>query len=266
MPRLLSSKLVRAHTAYRDSTQAIRQRTQGVLRQSWLDLPDYRDGNVEAFATQAARVVRAGQRATATLTAAFTEQAARETTGITRRGVYDLSRLDALREGVDPVEEYLRPGHQLWYELSIGVAFAAAVEHGLTRAMTLSATDLQLAKTDASFQSFQQDDRVLAYERQAGDNPCDLCSLAEGQISKADEVMPIHDNCACDAIPIFDPDVAAAAKSIDEVQAVADAPADARVAFADSRLPSDGAPLPDHVSAQREKNLQITAKWSDRYR
>ena len=266
MQRRLSSNLVRAHTAYRDSTQSIRQRTQGVLRQSWLDLPDYRDGNVEAFAQQAARVVRAGQRATATLTAAFTEQAAREVTGVTRRGVYDLSRLDALRDGVDPVEEYLRPGHQVWYELSLGVAFAAAVEHGLNRAMTLSATDLQLAKTDASFQSFQQDDRVLAYERQAGDNPCDLCSLAEGQISKADEVMPIHDNCACDAVPVFDPDVAASAKSIDEVQALADTATDARVAFADARTPTDPAALPDHVAAQREKNLRITAKWNDRYR
>lgn len=260
-----SRRLAAAHTKYRDTTQAIRQRTHGIIRASWMDMPDYRDGNVEKFATSTAHVVTAAQRATATLTAAFTEQAARELTGKARKTALDLGRLAALREGADPVEVYLRPGHQVWSELARGVAFTAAVDHGLTRALTLSATDLQLAKADASFQTFQQDDRVLAYQREPGENPCDLCAFAAGEVSKSDEVMPIHENCACDAVPVYDAATASQAKSVDEIATAADKP-DARTRFADTMLTGSVSDLPPEVQAQREKNLAITEKWSQRFR
>ncbi len=266
MPARPNRQLVQAHTAYRDQTQAVRQRTQGILEQRWRGLPDYRDKNVEAFATSAARVVRAGQRATATLTAAFQEQAARQLTGLAIPAKLDLGRLAKLREGADPFDVYMRPARQVWWELSKGVRFDQAAESGLTRALTLAATDLQLAKTDAIAQTFEQDKRVLAYERVAGDAACELCAFASGQISKADEVMPIHDNCACTAIPIYDEARAADAQTINQIRGAAYDATDDRRAFANSMTTADPSVLPPQVQSIREQNLKITATWNDRFR
>jgi len=262
MPRQASRQVAAAHTAYRDRTEAIRQRTHGIVTQQWRGLPDYRDRSAETFAASASRVVRAAQRATATLTAAFNEQAARQITGTAIANRLDLGRLDKLREGADPFDVYMRPARQVWWDLSKGARFDQAVESGLTRALTLAATDLQLAKTDAIAQTFQQDTRVLAYERVAGDSACELCAYASGQISKADEVMPIHDNCACTAIPIYDAARAADAQTVDQIRAAAYDATDTQRLFPNV----DPSTLPAHVQAQRERNQKVTATWNDRFR
>lgn len=266
MPRQASKQLAAAHTAYRDRTEAIRQRTHGIITQQWRGLPDYRDRSAETFAASASRVVQAGQRATATLTAAFNEQAAKQLTGTAVPSRLDLGRLAKLREGADPFDVYMRPARQVWWELSKGVRFDQAAESGLTRALTLAATDLQLAKTDAIAQTFEQDKRVLAYERVAGDAACELCAFASGQISKADEVMPIHDNCACTAIPIYDEARAADAQTINQIRGAAYDATDDRRAFANSMTTHDPSVLPPQVQSIREQNLKITATWNDRFR
>ena len=197
-----SRQLARLHTQYRDTTLAIRQRTRNRVGATWMALPDYRDDSVEEFAQRSSRTVSAAAIATATLTAAFIEAAVRDRNGTAARTALDLTALGSPRN-VDPLDVYRRPGQQVWYDLSRGVPFTDAVNRGLTRALTLVGTDMQLAKIEAGSQAIVSQPRVEAYERIVGANPCELCTEAAGTLYKSDELMELHDNCSCDLIPVF---------------------------------------------------------------
>ena len=198
-----SRQLARLHTQYRDATQAVRDRTKTQVAATWTSLPDYKDASVEHFANRSSRLVAAGAVATGTLTAAFIESVVRERTGTAQRATIDTARLTSLRKGIDPVEVYMRPGRQVWWELSKGVDYLAAVDRGLTRALTLTSTDLQLAKIDAGSQAMQAQPEITAYERVTGPAPCELCQEAAGTLYKSDELMELHDNCSCDLVPVI---------------------------------------------------------------
>ena len=74
--------------------------------------------------------------------------------------------------------------------------------------------------------------------------------------------MPIHDNCACTAIPIYDAARAADAQTVDQIRAAAYDATDTQRLFPNV----DPSTLPAHVQAQRERNQKVTATWNDRFR
>jgi hypothetical protein len=65
-------------------------------------------------------------------------------------------------------------------------------------------TDLQLAKTRTLYTvfrrgSYNDGSPIKMYRRvPGGENPCELCEIASDQVYFTDDLMPIHDNCACD--------------------------------------------------------------------
>lgn len=205
MPQQLRrNQLARLHTQYRDATQATRARTTTALTELWRGLPDYRDDSINHFADKGSRIAGAGAIATATLTAAFVEIATRTLSGDAQRPALDVARFADLRTGSTPLDTYARPGLQVWYELSRGVNITDAINRGLTRALTIASTDLQLAKLDAATQTLAAQPQITAYERVTGGNACTLCEEAAGTLYPSDEVMEFHDNCSCDVVPVFD--------------------------------------------------------------
>lgn len=202
MPRP-SNRLAYLHRQYRDATGSVRERTRRHVATTWTSLPDYKDNSVERFANRSSRLVAVGAITTGALTAAFIESVVRDRTGNARRATIDTARLASLRKNIDPVEVYMRPGRQVWWELSKGVDYLTAVDRGLTRALTLTSTDLQLAKIDAGSQAIQAQPEIVAYERVTGPTPCELCQEAAGTLYKSDELMELHDNCSCDLVPVI---------------------------------------------------------------
>lgn len=197
--RRASAAVARAHTAYRDKTLAVRQATQARVRAQWLALPDVRDANAQRFAVNASTTVGQGRAVTAALTAGFIATVG-ATVGL--RIPAQVPTLGPAR-GIDPVEQWMRPAIEVWSRLGDGLNPAFALNSGLTRAMTMAATDMQLAKTETSYQVFTGDDKISGYRRVIGPEACDICQEAEGTY-QSDEQMALHDNCACDAVPIFD--------------------------------------------------------------
>lgn len=200
MPSQRASLLVaRAHTRYRDRTLAVRQSVVQRVRRQWIELPDYRDGNAERFAVSASDTVTAGRSVTAALTAAFIATVA--TASGLRVPTTGFSLSDA--RGIPPLEQWMRPAHEVWSRLADGIPVGDAIRAGENRAVTMAATDLQLAKVETLDTISAGEDKITGYERVTGGNPCTECELAAGEYSSG-EPLAIHDNCACDGVPIFE--------------------------------------------------------------
>lgn len=194
-----SLQVARAHTRYRDRTLAVRQSVVQRVRRQWLILPDYRDANAERFAVSASTTVTAGRAATAGLTAAFIATVA---TASGLQAPVSGSGLSDPR-GIPSFDQWMRPAHEVWSRLADGMPVGDAIRAGENRAVTMAATDLQLAKVETLADVVQSDDRITGYQRVSGGNSCQECQGAEGEYS-TDEPLAIHDNCACDGVPIFD--------------------------------------------------------------
>lgn len=109
----------------------------------------------------------------------------------------------ALR-GVEPRETYRRPGVQVWTSLSQGRTFDQAVQDGLRRAVSVTMTDLQLAKTHTARKVFSNDDRVVGHRRTlSGSENCGICRLAATQRYHRKDLQPIHPGCDCGVAPIY---------------------------------------------------------------
>ncbi|WP_157536540.1 hypothetical protein [Kitasatospora mediocidica] len=112
----------------------------------------------------------------------------------------------ALRNGVTPEIEYERPFKEIWYQLSQDVEFSQAVGLGEQRALSMIATDLQLARTHSSRIALSESGPqlgVVGYRRIVSSaRSCQLCQIAATQRYHIAELMPIHNNCTCGVSPI----------------------------------------------------------------
>jgi hypothetical protein len=112
----------------------------------------------------------------------------------------------ALRNGVPPEIEYVRPFKEIWYQLSQDKDFAEAVGIGETRAMAMINTDLQLARTHSARYALGESGPsvgVVGYRRvPSSDSACSLCQIAATQRYHIQDLMPIHANCHCGIEPI----------------------------------------------------------------
>jgi hypothetical protein len=80
------------------------------------------------------------------------------------------------------------------YALSQGATLTTAVTAGLTRARSLGATNLQLAKTH----TVAKNRRDEWYRRTlTGSENCTLCVIASTQRYRRGNLMPIHPGCDC---------------------------------------------------------------------
>lgn len=119
-----------------------------------------------------------------------------------------------MRNGVTPLDVYQRPAEEYRYFQSTGVSEREALDKALTRVSTITDTDLTLARRDETRRIIHNTPGVIGFRRvihpelsQDGTS-CGLCVVASQRVYNKAELMPIHDECNCDVLPIlpgFDP-------------------------------------------------------------
>lgn len=108
---------------------------------------------------------------------------------------------EALR-GVDPAEVYERPFVTTRTALSKGKAYTQAVAEGRTRLLSITETDLQLARTHAAQQSMKRGGARFFRRDLRSSKSCALCVIASTQRYRVENLMPIHPGCHCKPVPI----------------------------------------------------------------
>jgi hypothetical protein len=96
----------------------------------------------------------------------------------------------------------MRVPEQAWYALSEGATPQEATDRGALRVVALVAAGLQLAHTHSA-RHVMRARHVKRYRRSARATACRLCSLAASQTYDSDDLMPIHDGCACLVVPVW---------------------------------------------------------------
>lgn len=186
---------------YTTSTARLRASLLATVLRLFLGLEQYRDADADGFVDQAVPVVLGAQRVMGALTDAYLAALITALTGqpTTTVGV----QLAERTRGVDPVEVYRRPFTQIWTELAAGASMTEAVTAGQRRLEDLAATDLQLAKTNASRQALQARGDVVGYRRVlTGAENCGLCVVSATQRYHRAELLPIHPGCDCSVAPL----------------------------------------------------------------
>lgn len=205
MTTALDPRLTRLVSAHVSADAQIRRRVTRAIAQVWDSLDDYRDRDIARFIRQATPIVAGGQQQIATLTDAYLAQlAAANLGGRPRpRGIDPAAVTGVAVRGIDPAEEYRRPGVTVRSALSAGAGMQDAVRRGRARALSLVATDLQLAKTHTARAALATDERVVGYRRVVSADPCELCRVASTQRYHRGELMPIHPGCSCGVAALY---------------------------------------------------------------
>lgn len=114
-----------------------------------------------------------------------------------------------LREGVTPLEVYQRPLEEYRYYESIGKREAEALQLALIRVKTMAGTDLTLGRREEARSVLSASDfmvigyrRIIHPEQSQDGTSCGLCVVASTRLYTTDELMPIHDECNCDVLPV----------------------------------------------------------------
>lgn len=202
----VDAHVARVITSYSDQVAAVRRQVISFVSRQWGGLSSYRDADIERFVRAVVPVVTGGQLRTAQLTDAYLANVEAAALGGTPKpvGVKPATVTDQAMRGVTADEVYTRPGKVVWTALGKGVPIDVAARYGLTRAVSLVSSDMQLAKTHTSKNLFERNDKVVGYRRVlSGGDSCALCMIASTQRYHAGELMPIHPGCSCDVEPIY---------------------------------------------------------------
>lgn len=168
---------------------------------AWFD-----DAAVARLSTQIAGLVQPSQRVVAALTDAYLARVVSEVrgSGVKPVGVVDVSKL---RAGVDPATEYQRLARQYRREVSTGVTVGDAADRVRSRAEVMAGTDVALANR-AQAQKFAVVRQVKGWRRVihpelSKGGVCGLCIAASQRVYSGSRLMPIHDRCVCEPMPII---------------------------------------------------------------
>ncbi|MCM2391702.1 hypothetical protein [Streptomyces albipurpureus] len=136
----------------------------------------------------------------ASLTASYLETLYRESEADDAHPIdldFDAVTGRALRD-VDPEEVYRRPFKEVWNALSKGESLDVATTRGAHRLDTITATDLQLARTHTVREVAADQDGVTYTVRELfGEYDCALCMIASTQRYHKRDLQPIHPGCNC---------------------------------------------------------------------
>lgn len=197
--------VVRAIEANISASAQVRDRVLTFVATVWDGLTSWRTPDIDRFVAAVLPVVLAGQRQMAALTDAYLAQVAQLVLGQGAPVGVPVDEVtgEALR-GVPPEDVYTRPGITIWTALSLGKPLDRAVAEGRHRALTIAATDLQLARTRTAQRVLSRDRRVIGYRRTlTGSENCPLCELASRNVYRRGDLMPIHARCDCSQAPVY---------------------------------------------------------------
>ena len=193
--------------ANRRAATQVRARVLAFVSSSWWALGAWNVPDIDRFVALVLPAVLAGQRSIAQLTDHYLGLVA------LRHGYELVDTLDvdqvtgqALR-GVDPEIVYRRGGAEVWGALAAGEPLEVAVERGAARLASVTATDLQLAKTHTARQVLGEqpaDRRPTGFVRTLeGTSSCGFCALASTRLYHVEDLLPIHPGCDCDVEPYY---------------------------------------------------------------
>jgi hypothetical protein len=176
------------------------------VRRLWAQLRSFDEREMDWFVSNATATQLAA------LSALLSEQDAYFALSLTARGVttspvgFDPADY---RRPVPPEVEWQRPFTHMRTRLSEGAEFGPAAAFGLFHAERTMATDLQIAARNMARDWLNGNARVVGFARvlgsggASGEN-CGLCVVASTQRYHKGELMPIHDHCTCEVMPILD--------------------------------------------------------------
>lgn len=191
---------------YGDRASALRQRVVRFVERAWGSLDAWRAEDIDRFVRAVVPVVTGGQQQVAALTDAYLAAVEQAMTGLPVRpvGVPTVLVSDETIRGVAADEVYRRAGVTVWSGLSRGDSLDVAVSAGLRRAVSMAATDMQLAKTHASRHVLSRRGNVAGYRRVlTGSKSCGLCVVASTQRYHKADLLPCHPGCDCAVAPII---------------------------------------------------------------
>lgn len=163
---------------------------------------DYRPSQPTAAATTTATATRSDQTtptpASAAIAAARQNLPRGRVTGATT----------AAATTVDPAQVYGRIFDATRYRITArGYTIAQAQTYAVNRAAHVATTDVMLADRAQSRQTMrtrgvQQYRRVIRPYAGSGGPVCGLCIVASDRIYYIEDLLPIHDSCRCEVVPV----------------------------------------------------------------
>lgn len=179
---------------------SLRDRVISFVLAAFDSLGDYHDENAAEFAERVLPIVLASQQQMGAITDAYLAAMISDMLGGAVAGTPD-ELPEALR-GVEPAEVYRRPFVTTWTALSQGKRFAEALGEGRDRLLSITETDLQLARTRAARGAMRRGGAQFYRRRLGSGKNCALCTIAATQRYRVADLMPIHPGCHCKPEPI----------------------------------------------------------------
>lgn len=181
-------------------TGSLRDRVISYVLAAFDSLGSYRDADAVEFIERVLPVVLGAQAQMGAITDAYLSAMIADMMGGAAAPVG--VQLDEALRGTPPDEVYRRPFVTAWTALSRGHDFVDAVEQGRTRLLSITETDLQLARTHAARQTMTRRGAQFYRRRLGGGANCALCTIASTQRYRVAELMPIHPGCHCKPEPL----------------------------------------------------------------
>lgn len=179
---------------------SLRDRVVQFVLDAFDGLGSYRDADAIVFIERVLPVVLGAQQTMGQITDAYLAAMIADMLGGAAAPVgVDLD--DALR-GVEPAEVYRRPFVTMYSALSAGHDYTSALAQGRHRLLSITETDLQLARTHAAQQSMTRGGARFFRRRLTGKSNCALCVIASTQRYRVENLMPIHPGCDCKPEPL----------------------------------------------------------------
>lgn len=185
---------------YDAMSQSLRDRLITFVLDAFDSLGSYRDADAAVFIERVLPVVLAAQQTMGQITDAYLAAMVADMLGGAAAPVG--VQLDEALRGVDPAEVYHRPFVTLYSALAAGHDYAASLGEARTRLLSITETDLQLARTHAARQSMEGSGARFFRRRLTGAKNCALCTIASTQRYRVENLMPIHPGCNCKPEPL----------------------------------------------------------------
>ncbi|GGX01971.1 hypothetical protein [Streptomyces chryseus] len=180
---------------------SLRDRLISFVLAAFDSLGSYRDADAAEFIERVLPVVLGVQQQMGQITDAYLSAMIADMVGgaAAPAGVV----LDEALRGTPPDEVYRRPFVQTWTALAAGKDFVDALGQGRNRLLSITETDLQLARTHAARQSMQRSGAKFFRRRlNKTSGTCALCVIASTQRYRVENLMPIHPGCHCKPEPL----------------------------------------------------------------
>lgn len=161
-----------------------------------------------SFAPSQPTVATVTQSSPTRTTPAPASVAAATTPGRPRTNAVPAATTAAPATSVDPAQVYGRIFDQARYNIvARGLTLEKVRSAAVSRAAHVAATDIMLADRAQSRQTMrtrgvQRYRRVIRPYAGKGGPVCGLCVVASDRIYSIEDLLPIHDNCRCETVPV----------------------------------------------------------------